>query len=258
MGSESPETEADLVSCVQTAIAAKTPMAIEGRGTRHGYGRPMQTGLSVSTRNLRGITLLEPAEMIFSAKAGTPLSEVEAALAEHGQMLTFEPMDHRPLFSSEGEPTIGAIAAGNISGPRRIMAGSARASLIGLRFVNGSGELIKNGGRVMKNVTGLDLVKLLSGSWGTLGVFSEVTFKVLPKPEGCITFELTGLDDTQGVTALCAALNTPFEVTGAAHLPAGIAGKQARTLMRLEGFSKQLDYRLFRLGSEKRIGTGSP
>ena len=238
-----PASEEDLIESIREAIAKAAPLQVQGSGSRAGLGRNMSGTTKLSTAELSGITLLEPAEMVFSAKAGTPVSVVEAALAEHGQALTFEPMDHRPLYGSSGEPTIGAVAAGNISGPRRISAGAARDSLIGVRLVNGRGELIKNGGRVMKNVTGLDLVKLLSGSWGTLGVLSEVTFKVLPKPANSTTLQLSGLADDTAIVALCRAMTSPFEPTGVAHLPAGIAGDAARTLVRLEGFDTQLRYR---------------
>lgn len=238
-----PVDEAELISAVQTAASDSTPVSVLGSGSRIGIGRATQNAQTISTSKLTGITLLEPAEMIFSARAGTPVSEVEAALAEHGQALTFEPMDHRRLLGTKGEPTIGAVAAGNISGPRRISAGAARDSLIGVRLVNGKGELIKNGGRVMKNVTGLDLVKLLSGSWGTLGILSEVTFKVLPKPINTTTLQISGLDDARGGEALCQAMVSQFEATGVAHLPAGLTGDQPRTLIRLEGFDSQLRYR---------------
>ena len=239
-----PASEAELVSMVQQAMSDATPLLVQGNGTRSGLGRTVQSATTLSTSNLSGITLMEPAEMVFSAKAGTPVSVVEAALAEHGQALTFEPMDHRRLYGTDKEPTIGAVAAGNISGPRRIIAGAARDSLIGVRFVNGKGELIKNGGRVMKNVTGLDLVKLLSGSWGTLGILSEVTFKVLPKPIHSATLQFSNLADDKAIAALCEAMKSQFEASGAAHLPAGLNGEQAKTLIRLEGFETQLRYRL--------------
>jgi len=252
-----PGSEPDACALVAEAASARTPLALVGGGTKSEMGRPAQSQATLSSAGLRGVTLYEPAEMVVSARAGTPLAEVVRTLAEKNQELPFEPMDHRPLLGSTGEPTIGAVAAANISGPRRIMAGAARDALIGVRFVNGRGELIKSGGRVMKNVTGLDLVKLMAGSWGTLGFLTEVTFKVLPKAERVATLVLTGLEDAPAVQALALALGSPFEVTGAAHLPAALGEAGGRTLVRIEGFSTSVDYRLGELRRLlKRFGGG--
>jgi glycolate oxidase FAD binding subunit len=179
--------------------------------------------------------------MVIAAQAGTPLSEIEATLAEKGQRLTFEPTTLQPLYGSQGAPTIGAVAACNLSGPRRIHSGAARDALIGVRLVTGRGETIKSGGRVMKNVTGYDLVKFSAGTLGTLGVLTEVTFKVLPAPETETTLVFEKLDDEAATRCMSEALGSPWEVTGAAHLPG--RAEPSRTLLRIEGFESQTSYR---------------
>ena len=206
----------------------------------------MQTrGGALLDRDLTGITLYEPAELVIAARAGTPLSEVERTLAEKGQELPFEPMDYRAAarHAAASRPSARSRPM-NISGPRRIMAGAARDSLIGVALVNGRGEVVKSGGRVMKNVTGLDLVKLLAGSWGTLGFLTEVTFKVLPQTERMATLVWRGLDDRQAIDALSRALGSPFEVTRRGASSRRRSCRAPRTLMRLEGFSVSVDYRL--------------
>jgi glycolate oxidase FAD binding subunit len=241
-----PATEPELAEAVAAAAARKEPLAIVGGNTRMGLGRPVQASATLTTANLNGISLYEPAELVIAAKAGTPLAEIETLLANNRQRLAFEPPDHRVMYGSGGTPTIGAVAAANLSGPRRIAAGAARDSLIGVRAVTGSGTAVQAGGRVMKNVTGYDLVKFLAGSLGTLAVMSEVTFKVQPLPETEATLALTGLSDEQAVAAMSAALGSPFSVTGAAHSPPD-ESEPARTYIRLDGFATSVADRAARL-----------
>lgn len=228
-------SEQALVDAVKVAVG---PLAVQGGGTR----AVPANGDVLSVAGMSGITLYEPGSLTVVAQAGTPVADIEAALAKENQRLAFEPMDHRTLLGTSGEPTIGGVMAANVSGPRRISVGAARDFLLGVRFVDGRGAVIKNGGRVMKNVTGYDLVKLMAGSFGTLGVLSEVSLKVLPRPETQATLVLHGLDDVGGIAALAQALGSPFEVTGAAHRPA-----DRKTMLRIEGFETSVTYRLGRL-----------
>ena len=228
-----PHSEAELSGLVK---GSNGPLRIRGGGTRV-FGRPVQ-GEVVSTANLSAITLYEPGALTLVAKAGTPLSEIERELAKNDQQLAFEPMDHQLLLGVEGTPTIGGAIAANVSGPRRISVGAARDFLLGVRFVDGQGDIIKNGGRVMKNVTGYDLVKLMAGSYGTLGILTEVSLKVMPADETAATIAVAGLGASEAVAALSAALGSPFDVTGAAYEPAS-----GQTAVRIEGFKKSVEYR---------------
>lgn len=232
-----PRDEKDLV---ETIAGTKTPLRIQGGGTRS-IGNPLQ-GDVLSTSEISGITLYEPGALTLVAKAGTPVAEIEAALDAESQMLPFEPMDHRTLLRTSGTPTIGGVVAGNVSGPRRVQAGACRDSLIGVRFVDGGGEIISNGGRVMKNVTGYDLTKLMAGSHGTLGVLTQVSFKLLPKPEAVAVLLFTGLTINRAIAAMTIALRSPFEITGAAHTPSGLDSDPV-TMLRIEGFEDSVSYR---------------
>ncbi len=236
-----PSGEAELAEAVAGAAGH---LRIDGGGTRP-IGRPVQAA-ALSLAGLSGISLYEPGSLTMVVQAGTPLVQIEAALAAEGQRLAFEPMDHRALLGTTGEPTIGAVAAMNNAGPRRIQAGAARDYILGVRFVDGRGTVVKNGGRVMKNVTGYDLVKLLAGSWGTLGVLTEVAFKVLPVPETQATLRVQVRDVGKAVGAMAAALGSPFEVTGAAFGPGDLT-RGGPVHLRLEGFAASVTYRATRL-----------
>ncbi len=240
----SPRDETDAAEIVRDAPGSRQGLAIVGGGSRAGLGHPATVNHGLSTGRLTGVTLYEPSEMIVSARAGTPLSEIDRLLAEGGQMLAFEPMDHRPLFGTSGEPSIGAVAACNISGPGRIQAGAARDALLGLRLINGRAETIRSGGRVMKNVTGLDLARLCCGAHGTLGLLTEVTFRTQPKPESSATLVFRGLSDRRGIALLTQALGSAYRASGAAHLPAGIAASDALTLLRVDGFAHSVVHRI--------------
>jgi len=236
----------DEAALAEAVASAKGPLAIQGGGTRTSGRRAEGEALSVA--GLSGITFYEPGALTMVAKAGTPVAAIEAALAAEGQMLAFEPFDLRRVTGASGASTIGGVFASNASGARRVQAGAARDHLLGVRFVDGTGALVKSGGRVMKNVTGYDLVKLMAGSRGTLGVLSELSFKVLPKPAAQLSLEIGGLSDGEAVRAMSAAMRSPYSVTGALHAPACIE-EVATTLIRVEGSQASVAYRAERLAA---------
>jgi glycolate oxidase FAD binding subunit len=248
--------ETAIVAAIADAVAAAEPVLVSGNATKAAMLRPVQAARSVSTRELTGITLYAPNELVMTARAGTPVAELEATLAEQGQRMISEPPDLGGLLNAPERPqTIGGIVATNLSGPRRVAWGATRDHVLGLRAVTGWGQVIHSGGRVLKNVTGLDLCKLLSGSHGTLGVITEVTLKVLPAPEATGTLVLPGLDPTAGVAALAAGLGSPFSVSAAAWLPRQAAARvgelaafdRSVALLRIEDFARSVAYRTERL-----------
>ena len=235
-----PDSEAELAEMIR---AAHAPLSIRGGGTR-GVNA---AGEALDTRGLHGVRLYEPGALTLVVGAGTPVSDIDTILAEKGQRLAFEPMDHRSLFGLAGEPTIGGVAAANVSGPRRVQVGAARDHMLGVRFVSGTGEVIKNGGRVMKNVTGYDLVKLMAGSYGTLGVISQVSVKVQAIPQAQATLVLRGQDMAQAIADLTRAMGTPYDVSGAAWLSQGATRDQSERRIRVEGMAGSVRYRADKL-----------
>lgn len=255
-----PANEAAIAASIAAAAAAGEPLLVRGNATKLGMLRPVQAARCLSSASYTGITLYSPKELIISARAGTPLPEIETALAAHGQHLIAEPPDLTHLLGTSGTQTIGGVVATNLSGPRRVAWGAMRDHVMGIRAVNGAGELIHSGGRVLKNVTGLDLCKLLTGSHGTLGVITEVTLKVLPAPEATGTIVIPGLDAEQGVAALSAGLGSPYGVSAAAWIPEAALvpalvhalgrAPESATLLRIEDFAASVAYRTDRLRTE--------
>jgi glycolate oxidase FAD binding subunit len=245
-----PRDAKDVEAAVQWALAEGKTLEVLGHGTKRAIGRAAQWDLSLDLSALSGVTLYEPEELVLSAKAGTPLAEIEALLAANNQELAFEPMDYGPLLGVPGGGTIGGALAANQSGPRRIKAGAARDHFLGFTAVSGRGETFKSGGRVVKNVTGYDLCKLLAGSYGTLAVMTDVTVKVLPRAETEATLLLLGLDDAGAAKAMSVAMGSANDVSGAAHLPAAVAPRvtsagagRAVTALRLEGVAPSVAHR---------------
>ncbi len=246
-----PRDAKEVEDAVRWALGNDKALEVAGQGTKRAIGRPSQTDLTLDLIGLSGVTMYEPAELVLSAQAGTPLAEIEALLEKNNQQLAFEPMDYGPLLGGDaGQGTLGGTIAANLSGPRRIKAGAARDHFLGVTAVTGRAETIKSGGRVVKNVTGYDMCKVLAGSWGTLAAMTDVTIKVLPKAEAEATVLVEGLDDARACAAMAAAMGSSCDVSAAAHLPDHVASyfdglpkPQAATALRLEGFSLSVKHR---------------
>lgn len=233
-----PRSAEELRQAVEWALNEGVTLDVRGEGSKLALGKPMLCDQVVDLSGLSGIVDYAPEELVVTLRAGTPMREVEALLAQRNQMLAFEPPDLGPLLGrAPGQGTLVGAVMGNLAGSRRLSAGAARDHLLGFSGVNGRGEAFKSGGRVMKNVTGYDLSKVVAGSWGTLAVLDEVSVKVLPAPDQTATLLLLGLDDAAAVQAMCAAMGSPHEVSGAAHL-------QGRTALRLEGVIPSVEARL--------------
>jgi glycolate oxidase FAD binding subunit len=244
---------ADVEAVVRSAIASEQPLEIIGHGSKRMVGQPMATNALLDLSALNAVTAYEPNELIVTVQAGAPLADVLSLIDSKNQQFAFEPMNTASLLGTPEIGTIGGMIGAGLAGPRRIKAGGARDHLLGAHAVSGFGDSFKAGGKVVKNVTGYDLCKLLAGSWGTLAVMTEVTLKVMPRPESERTLMLRGLDDAAANRAMTAALGSPFDVSGAAHVPnpalrsGGLDGlgspQQAVTLLRLEGIAASVAHR---------------
>jgi glycolate oxidase FAD binding subunit len=237
----------DIRDAIATANDRKTKIAVCGNGSKLAIVQPAAADTEISLKCFNKIEDYDPAELVLTADAGARLADIEALLESHGQMLGFEPMDYGPLFGAPaGNATIGGTIAANCSGPRRFAAGAARDHFLGFEAVSGRGEIFKGGAKVVKNVTGYDLPKLMAGSWGTLAILTRVTVKITPRPRNVATIVLTGLSDRDAAMAMAMAIGSTTAITGAVHLPAArtaavpvaslAAAGTSVTLLRVEAF----------------------
>jgi glycolate oxidase FAD binding subunit len=232
-----------VVEVVRAARESKRTLEIVGHGTKRGFGRPLQCDDMLDVSALTGIVNYEPDEMIITARAGTPVAEIEAALAEHNQRLGFEPADWGPLFGAPANSaTIGGVLSAGCDGSAAVRYGRCRDHLLGFRAVNGFGEAYKGGGKVVKNVTGFDLPKLFCGAMGTLGPLTEVTLRVFPKPPITEVFDTCELSPESGLALLRRVWSSPLECTGLAFL-------NGTAFTRLEGSRAALDEKVAMLRS---------
>jgi glycolate oxidase FAD binding subunit len=260
----------DVEQAVRAALASEQPLEIIGHGSKRLIGQPMATNALLDLSALNAVTAYQPNELIITVQAGAPLADVLSLIDSKNQQFAFEPINISVLLGTLNVGTVGGMIGAGLAGPRRIKAGGVRDHLLGAHAVSGFGDSFKAGGRVVKNVTGYDLCKLLAGSWGTLAVMTEVTLKVMPRPESERTLVLRGLDDITANKAMTAALGSPFDVSGAAHVPnsafrGSVSGlgdgglgdnglgdlgspREAVTLLRLEGITASAVHRAAALG----------
>ncbi len=232
----SPKSETELADAIASATS---PFSVQGLGTKPiGHG---VDGDVLSLKNFSGIVVYEPEELILEAKAATSLTSLERLVASRGQMLAFEPPDYSRLFGTKSSGTLGGVMACGLSGPRRLKAGAARDHILGVSGITGQGLAFKAGARVVKNVTGYDMPKLLCSSHGTLAVMTSIIVKVLPRPETEETLVFADLDDHDAIALLADALQTSAEISSAAHVPG------EGTYLRLEGIAPSVAYRRDRL-----------
>ena len=219
-----PHSVDQLQDIIVRAHEDAIPLELIGHGSKREWGSPFPAEQVVVCSQLSGILLYEPSELILKARAGTPLSIIEDTLASHQQMLGFEPPDLGPLFRGDpGSSTLGGIISCNLSGPRRIAVGAARDHILGCEAISAQGEIFKAGGRVIKNVTGYDLPKLMTGAFGTLAALTSITLKVRPIPASVQTILIAGLDEQQAIQVMTIALQLPVEVSGASYLASDLA-----------------------------------
>jgi len=231
-----PTTIDELRDAVADAARTGAKLEIRGGGSKADIGAPREADLLDMT-GFGGIIDYDPAELVLTVGAGTPLAEIEALVAGSDQMLAFEPIDHGPIFGrAAGATTIGGVIAAGVSGSRRVARGAARDHLLGFHGVSGRGEAFVGGAKVVKNVTGYDLPKVMTGSWGRLAALTEVTLKVLPRGRGQLTLVLDGLSPGKAQAAMARAMGSQADVSAAAHLP----GPLATTALKLEGFGPSI------------------
>lgn len=243
-----PDSVDALCSVIRDAADRGQTLRLRGGGSKDAIGAPTPDAQPVDLRGFSGVVDYDPPELVLTVGAGTPLSEVLALVAEQRQMLAFDPFDHGAMLGGEpGQATIGGVVAAGVAGPLRLSCGGARDHLLGFTAVSGRGERFVAGAKVVKNVTGYDLPKLLAGSWGRLAALTEVTLKVLPAPQVRRTLAVRGLDPAAAVAAMARALGSAAEVSAAAHLPDAEGGPL--TAIRIDGFPSSVDARAKLLGT---------